>query len=74
MACPDKVRLQQLYEVAVRQWAQVQATFQLFVPPTLLTEAVRKKALAERNAANNRLVMHQQNCKTCNPKAIYRGT
>jgi hypothetical protein len=74
MACPDKVRLQQLYEVAVRQWAQVQATFKLFVPPTVLTEAMRTKALAERNAANNRLIMHQQNCKTCRPKAAHHGT
>jgi hypothetical protein len=73
MACTEKLRLQQLYEVAIRRWGQVQATSQLFGPPTLMTETMLKKALAERNAAKNRLVMHQQNCKKCNPEAVYRG-
>jgi hypothetical protein len=73
MPCPEKLRLQQLYEIAIRRWAQVQATSQLFGPPTRMTETMRKEALAERNAAKNRLVTHQQNCKKCNPEAVYRG-
>jgi hypothetical protein len=56
MACPEYIRLQQLYEVAIRRWAQVQAS---------LSEEVRQRVLAERNAAKNRLVFHQQNCNKC---------
>jgi hypothetical protein len=74
MACPDKFRLQQVYEGAVGRWAQVQMICQLFIPITCRAEQIRKTALAERNAAKHRLVTHQQNCKLCNPRPLYRGT
>jgi hypothetical protein len=70
MACSEKVRLQQLCEDSIRRWAQVQAASQLFVPATLKTATVLKKTLAERDAAKHRLLMHRQNCKTCNPKLL----
>jgi hypothetical protein len=65
MVCPEKLRLQQLYDASVRRWAQIQASSQLFGQPTHMTLEVRKRALAERVAAKARLIMHQQNCKTC---------
>jgi hypothetical protein len=65
MACLEKIRLQQLYDAALRRWAQMQASSQLFGQSTYLTEEVRKRALAERNAAKARLSMHQQHCKKC---------
>jgi hypothetical protein len=63
IACGKKIRLQQLYEVTIRRWAQVQATAQLLVPPTVAAQTMTTKALVERNAAGSRLAMHQQNCK-----------
>lgn len=65
MACPERLRLQQLYEVSLRRWAQVAASSQLFGQSTLLTDEVRVKILADRNAAKNRLLIHQEKCKTC---------
>jgi hypothetical protein len=65
MMCPEQIRLQHLYEASVRRWAQMQASFQLFGQPTDATLEVRKRALAARVAAKARLIMHQQNCKTC---------
>ena len=65
MACPERLRLQQLYEVSLRRWAQIAASSQLFGQSTLLTDQVRLKVIADRNAAKNRLLMHQEQCKTC---------
>lgn len=65
MACPERLRLQQLFEVSVRRWAQVAASSQLFGQPTSLTDDVRLRVLADRNAAKNRLLAHQQKCKRC---------
>lgn len=61
MVCTEKIRLQQHYDVAVRRWRQFDAHSQI----THLTEELRKRALAERDAAKDRLTTHQQNCKTC---------
>jgi hypothetical protein len=65
MACPERLRLQQLLEVSVRRWAQVAASSQLFGQTTFDADDVRLRVLAERNAANNRLLMHQQECNRC---------
>ena len=62
MACPERLRLQQLYEVSVLWWAQVAASSQLFGEPTLHSDDVRLRVLADRNAAKNRLLVHQQKC------------
>jgi hypothetical protein len=73
MACLEKIRLQQLYDAALRRWAQIQASSQLFGQSTYMTEEVRKRVLAERNAAKARLTMHKQHCKKCRPK-LYPST
>jgi hypothetical protein len=65
MTCPEMLRLQQLYDVALRRWAQIQASSQLFGQPAFISEEARKRMQAERDAAKARLTMHLQNCKTC---------
>jgi hypothetical protein len=72
MACPERLRLQQLYEVSLRRWAQIAASSQLFGQSTFLTDQVRRKVIADRNAAKNRLLMHQEQCKTCR-RYLVRG-
>jgi hypothetical protein len=72
MACLEKIPLQQLYDAALRRWAQIQASSQLFGQPTYMTEEVRKRVLAERNGAKARLTMHQQHCNACRPKRYPR--
>jgi hypothetical protein len=68
MACPEELRLQQLYDAALRRWAQIQTPSQLFEQSTYMTEEVRRRVLIERNAAKSRLSMHQQNCRKCRPR------
>ena len=65
VVCAEQIRLQQLYEAAVRRWAQIQASSQLFGQPADMTFEVRKRALTERVATKARLILHQQSCKTC---------
>jgi hypothetical protein len=65
MACPERLRLQQLYEVSLRRWAQIAASSQLFGQPAFLTDEVRLRVIADRNAAKNQLLIHQEKCKTC---------
>ncbi len=65
MDCPEEQRLQQLYEAAIRQWVQIEASSQLLGQPTHLTFEVKRRALADRNAAKARLTMHRQNCMKC---------
>jgi hypothetical protein len=65
MACPERLRLQQLYEVSLRRWAQIAASSQLFGQATFLSDEVRLRVVADRNAAKSRLLMHQEQCKTC---------
>jgi hypothetical protein len=42
MTCPEKIRLQHLYETAIRRWAQVQASSQFVGQSTYLTEELKK--------------------------------
>jgi hypothetical protein len=72
MACPEQLRLQQLYDASLRRWAQVQRWAELFGQPTYLAEEVKRRVMIERNAAKNRLAMHQQKCKNCRPKLYPR--
>jgi hypothetical protein len=74
MDCPEKIRLQQLYEAALRRCAQVQASSQLFGQATSLTEEVRQRALIDRNAAKNRLAVHTLNCNACRRKTVKPGS
>ena len=73
MACPEKIRLLQLYEAAIRRWAQLQASSQLLAQSTYLTEEVRKRTLIECNAAKARLTMHQRHCTKCRAPKRYRS-
>jgi hypothetical protein len=54
--------------VAVLRWRKIDAHFQI----THLTEELRKRALAERDAAKIRLTMHQKLCNTCRGKPYPR--
>jgi hypothetical protein len=71
MACLEKIRLQQHYDVALRRWHQVDASTQLYGQTTYMTFAVREQALAERKAAKARLTIHRQNCKKCRAPNLY---
>jgi hypothetical protein len=68
MTCLERQRLQQLYDASLRRWGQVAASSQLFGQSAYLTEEVRLRTLAERDAAQNRLLMHQRVCGTCRLK------
>jgi hypothetical protein len=65
MACQERLRLELVYEESIRRWAEVQATAQLWLLSTTMSDLVLKDALSEREAAKNRLLMHKQNCKRC---------
>jgi hypothetical protein len=68
MVCPEKIRLQQHYDVAVRRWRQVDSHSQI----TPLTEELRKRALAERDAAKDRLTtpakLQDVSCSQAHPE------
>jgi hypothetical protein len=69
MLCPENVRLHQLYEAALRCWAQAELSSKksdLFDASRRLALVVEKKALEERNAASERMILHEQSCQTCN--------
>jgi hypothetical protein len=63
--CPEKIRLQQLYEAATRRWQQLDAPSQLYGQKTYFIEELKIRTLAERNAAKSRLVTHQLHCTRC---------
>jgi hypothetical protein len=70
MACREYIRLRHHYEAALRHWAHV-----LLSPVTGSTGAaarlaaqIKQKAFEERNAAYDRMCLHEQNCPVCNPK------
>lgn len=56
MPCPEYLRLERRYEVALRNWVQSMASY-------LTVE--QQRALEERNAAKNRLWVHEQSCSIC---------
>jgi hypothetical protein len=69
MLCPENVRLRQLYEAALRRWEQSELSSKkgdLSDASRRLALDVEKKALEERNAANERMVLHEQSCTICN--------
>lgn len=69
--CPENVRLRQLYEAALRRWSQAELPSKksdLSDVSRRLALEVEKKALEERNAANERMVLHEQSCPICNRK------
>jgi hypothetical protein len=67
MACPEYIRLRQHYEAALRHWGHVLLS-PVAEPIGAPAAEVRQKALAERDAANDRMTLHKQTCSACNPK------
>jgi hypothetical protein len=68
MLCPEDSRLLKHYEVALRRWAEVEWASNKKEPDTLLrmSEGIKKKkALDERDAARERLNLHERTCPTC---------
>jgi hypothetical protein len=66
--CSEHSRLLQHYEAALRRWAQVEWSSNKNEPNALLrvtAEIIKKKALDERNAARERLNLHERSCPTC---------
>ena len=60
MARLEKVRLQQLYEAALRRWGQIHGASRISGDNTWLVQEVE-----ERDAAKDRLELHEQRCETC---------
>jgi hypothetical protein len=72
MLCTKYLQLSQHYEAALRRWSQADSSLhkaELSGAARRLGQEVEKKALEERNAAYARMVLHKQNCPTCNDKA-----
>ena len=60
MLCPEYSRLLQHYEVALRRWAQLENGNER------TSAGIKKKeALDERDAAKERLNLHERTCPTC---------
>jgi hypothetical protein len=64
MPCPEYLRLEQRYEVALRNWVQSLASSQ----PNYLAAQARQKALDEKNAAKNHVWVHEESCSICRRK------
>jgi hypothetical protein len=69
MLCPVYLRLRQHYEAALRRWAQADSASNKrnSDASARLALEIEHKALNERNAAKERMSLHQQSCPTCNP-------
>jgi hypothetical protein len=68
MSCPEYLRLRQHYDVALQRWAETELSSdrpEVIVASARLAEVIRQKALNERNAAIERMRLHEQNCPTC---------
>jgi hypothetical protein len=61
MPCAEYLRLHRLYQHAVRGWGQVEFL-------NLAKPEIRNQALLERNAAKERLHIHEKNCPTCDSR------
>jgi hypothetical protein len=71
MGCSEYLRLNQHYGAALRRWAQAESSSgksEPFDAPRRLALEIEKKALDERNAAYERMVLHELSCPTCNHK------
>jgi hypothetical protein len=68
MACDRYNRLRQHHEAALTHWEHVLSSQGALEnsPPAVVE--MKKKALEERNAAEERMVLHQRTCPVCIPK------
>ena len=71
MKCLQSHQFRRAYELAVRRCEQITLPLPSDCSRSLaaLSEAVKAKALAERNAAKDRLNAHEQSCSICSTKA-----
>ena len=63
MECPEQLRLEQLYQAALRRWAH-------FSMPgrgegTYLVEEIQRRVMEERDEAKERLRVHGKHCSIC---------
>ena len=68
MLCSEYSRLLQLYEEALRRWAQAEWSSNRNEPNALLRVSAgikKRKALDERDAAKEQLHIHELSCPTC---------
>jgi hypothetical protein len=63
MPCPEYLRLLLRYQAAVRRWGHTE----FLDLATREMATVKIQALNERNAAKERISIHKQNCRACNP-------
>jgi hypothetical protein len=72
LRCPDYARLRQLYEGALRYWAQLQQSLtatELAGESAKYAVQLKKDALKERDAAKQRLFEHWWSCSICKEAA-----
>jgi hypothetical protein len=68
MLCPEHLETLQHYEAALRRWAEFEWSSNKKEPNALLrvSDGVKKKkAQDERDAARERLNLHERTCPTC---------
>lgn len=63
MLCSEYSRLLKHYEVALRLWVQAERSSN--DASWRLSAGIRKKALDERDAAKERIHIHERSCPTC---------
>jgi hypothetical protein len=68
MPCLQYLRLEERYDAAVRSWAEMTASSQLFGQPMPLAMKARQRALENKDAAMKSLRVHEQNCSICRRK------
>jgi hypothetical protein len=69
VTCLDYIRLRQHYEAALTLWDHVILPSKGALansPPAVLE--MKNKALEERNAAEERMILHQRTCPICIPR------
>lgn len=65
MTCLEKVRLKQLFEATLRRSGQIHEDPQMSGDNTWLVQEVKRRALIERDAAKDRLELHERHCEVC---------
>jgi hypothetical protein len=72
MVCLTKVRLQELYDALRRRWRHINNATQISGDKTWFVQEVLRRALIERDAAKDRLELHEQRCELCSPRRPHR--
>jgi hypothetical protein len=72
MKCPEYVRLRLLYEAAFQHWGHTLLSSEgteLLGAPARQAAALKHKALVERDAAMERVRVHERSCPVCRKKS-----